>query len=361
MTLTILLLSALAGCGTSSVPSDTAIARDTAVARDTGVPSDGAVDASPPITDRPDRVDRPARADRPSRTDRPPAPRDRQGPAGDGSSPSGPYYFIAIHNEPLRKETEVAAAYPTLKEYVTRADGYGIKLTIMLGVSWSSYIDKDAGRRSEVLGWETKGHELSAHHHSPYHGSPDGYTDFDQATYAQLCKNTAQYPYVGDYAQWTAIQQQINPGVKSCCCNDERDKRVIPDVIVYDTCSGFMNYGDTLRWTGTDMLGDKGRNEYVLVGAASDGITRKWLAHSLINTDDNAAASKVEMGKMTTGVFGAVGHSAAHDRDYVLAWLDFLHGQDPTGGRSRTVTQVIEQRLLPEKAVSTADLDKIRP
>jgi len=236
-----------------------------------------------------------------------------------GSGSSTPYYFIAIHNEPFHDqggEQILAHEYSTLKEMVQQADQYHTKLTLMFTAQWSDYILKDAGRKADLAGWESSGHEIAAHHHSIYHGNWDGYTEYSrseaEAQRMKQGKNPAE-TYLGTLKDYMSKLLRINPQMISGCVNDEVDKRAMPDEIVYDTCSGYANYGEPGRRESDATSAKKGQNDYVTVGTYNS-IKRRWLTY--------------------------------------YDFLAFLHGLDPTGARSRTVAEVIDFALLTEKSIS---------
>lgn len=93
-----------------------------------------------------------------------------------------PYYFIAIHNEPIHgspnQQEAIAQSYQILKEMVKKADEYNIKLTLMFTPQWADYISESSERMAELELWKKQGHEIAAHHHGLYHGNWDGYTDY---------------------------------------------------------------------------------------------------------------------------------------------------------------------------------------
>jgi hypothetical protein len=117
--------------------------------------------------------------------------------------------------------------------------------------------------------------------------------------------------------------------------------------IVYDTCSGFANFGEPGRRL-PDPSGEKGRNEFVTTGTVR-GVKRRWLTHAQITNPAAERSAEASYGAMRSGVYGAVVHSIGPEAVSYSAFLDFLHARDPLGKRSRTVSQVIEERLLPEK------------
>ncbi len=155
---------------------------------------------------------------------------------------------------------------------------------------------------------------------------------------------------------FTTKLQRLNPAVKSGCMNDEPSRNALPDEIVYNTCSGFANYGEVGR-VERDPIPEKGRNEYVSVGTYN-GIERKWLAHHFLG---KANPAKKVFSSMHTGVYGTVNHSSPGELQTFLEYLEFLHQVDPQGEKSRTISEIIEQKLLPEKQLSTAQINAFYP
>jgi len=252
-----------------------------------------------------------------------------------------PYYFVAIHCEPSA-EDEIASNFGVLREMVAYADAYHIKLTIMLTPQWADYIAADPARLAEVQSWMENGHEIAAHHHSIYHGSWDGYTNFPPDVVRAQVSNPR--PYLGTLDDYIAALQQLNPNVQAGCVNDERDKRVMPDAIIYDTCSGFSNAGEPGERNG-DNVPEKGVNHFMTVGTVN-GIQRKWLTHYQVYHRPLAAFQT--MMAMEGGVYGVVTHAAAGQDAPLYTFLDAVHEVDPEGAFSRTVSEIVEEALLPE-------------
>ena len=81
------------------------------------------------------------------------------------------------------------------------------------------------------------------------------------------------------------------------------------------------------------------------------GIARKWLCHFQTTRVERVDGAKEAFSEMRSGVYGSVNHSSRREWPAFVAWLDFLHGRDPGGRQCRTVSEVIQQRLLPEKEI----------
>jgi hypothetical protein len=143
--------------------------------------------------------------------------------------------------------------------------------------------------------------------------------------------------------------KKINPDIKSGCLNEEPDKRELPDEIIQATCAGYANFGVP----GTKisaMVPERGKNEFITVGMVNN-IQRKWLAHYQIYQDVNAAKN-VFNSMDSKQVFGGVVHSIEGiDVASYYVFLEFLHSKDPQGKESKTVSEIIEQKLIPEKTI----------
>lgn len=257
-----------------------------------------------------------------------------------------PHYFIAVHNEPVIADLEIN--YLALKKLVDKANGYGMKLTLMFTPPWADYIMNDPSRAQELSIWKAQGHEIAGHHHAVHHpGTWDGYTYLSEAEAAAIRNSMGKNePYFGDLVAFTAELEKLNPDIHSGCMNDEGDKNELPQKIAYDTCSGYANFGVPGARLH-DGVPEKGKNEFISVGTVN-GIERKWLTHFTIFDDAAVKNAQRAYGTMTSGVYGTVTHSVANQSDEMIKFMDYLHTLDPTGKRSRTVSEIIDSGMLPE-------------
>lgn len=268
----------------------------------------------------------------------------------------GPYYFIAVHNEPCHRPNgrqQIAESYAILKEMVERADEYNVKLTLMFSAQWAGYIAESPERLAEVRSWKERGHEIAAHHHDIYHGNWDGYTDYPREEVEAMRVRMWGFSeeYLGTLDDYMRELHRIDPDIKSGCLNDEFDKRALPDEIIYDTGSGFANHGEPGTREDDRTSPSKGVNEFVTVGTVK-GIERKWLAHYQITNPQRTKAAMEAFGKLDGGVYGVVLHSTTSEAQELYEFLEFLHQYDPDGRYSKTVTEIIEEGLLPEVRLS---------
>lgn len=267
-----------------------------------------------------------------------------------------PYYFIAIHNEPYNftgGERKIERDYVVLKQMIKRADEYNVKLTLMFAAQWADYISQNPQRLAALESWEKQGHEIAAHHHHIYFRNWDGYTDYprEQVMELRVQLGKRQNKYCGTLQEYINKLKKINPNIRSGCLSDELDKRTLPDEIIYDTCSGFANFGEPGRIIEDDAIPEKGKNEYITAGNYKK-IERKWLTHYYIATHEGQEAARSVFSSMHSGVYGVVTHSFKGEAEHYSTFLEFLHSKDSAGTKSRTVSEIIEQKLLPEVRIA---------
>lgn len=285
--------------------------------------------------------------------------------------PQIPYYFIAIHNEPSHfpgGERRLAQEYNTLKRMIAKADQYNIKLTLMFTAQWADYISESPERLKELESWKKQGHEIAGHHHSIYHGNWDGYTDYSKEEAESQRRKQGFEPeeYLGTLTDFISKLKKINQNIKSCCCNEENDKKEMPDEMIYATCSGFANCGEVGARINDQYVqrdeNERGKNEYVVTGIAN-GISRKWLTHCQITTPERQKSAQSAFDSTNPSyVYGVVTHSVSgvQEEEY-YNFLEFLHSRDLEGEKSRTVSEIIEQKLLSEETISTDLLNQVIP
>ena len=273
-----------------------------------------------------------------------------------------PYYFIAIHNEPYHslpvQYEMIRDSYHILKQMIAKANDYHIKLTLMFTAQWADYVSVSSEKMADLESWKNRAHEIAAHHHGIYvPGNWDGYTDYLEEAIIQrtsLRKEPKSYlgvpeKYLGTLKDFINKLKKINPNINSGCLNDEYDKNQLPDEIIHDTCGGFASFGEPGKMRPMKE-GERGINEFITVGTYKN-IERKWLAHYLINTYERQEAARRIFNSMNPGVFGVIAHSTRNDADQYYSFLEFLHSMDPSGEKSKTLTEIIDQKLLPEKRI----------
>ncbi len=257
-----------------------------------------------------------------------------------------PYYFIAVHNEPNIPALD--ENFRALKDLVEKANEYNMKLTLMFTPQWVRFILDDPKKEAHFERWIDQGHEIAGHHHSIWHGGKwDGFTYLPEGLALRIRHAMGKHElYLGDLDDYTFVLSHLNPDIHSGCMNDEHDKRVMPDSIVYDTCSGFANFGPPGRRIG-DSSAIKGINMYISVGNIN-GIERRWLTHAQVTDYLKVKRAKRAFSLMNRGVYGVVTHSTESQVEVIIDFMDFLHWLDPAGEKSKTVSEIIDAELLPE-------------
>lgn len=265
-----------------------------------------------------------------------------------------PSYFIAIHNEPFGANER---NYKVLKDLIERANQYNMKLTLMFTPAWVDFILNNPLKKVELENWKTQGHEISAHHHSVHHpGNWDGYSDytFEQAVQIREEEGLSKPRFTCRQGTLDDFMDKINklgPNIISGCLNDEVDKKALPKDIIYDTCSGYENFGTPGNYSSV-LHGESFKNEFISVGTV-EGIERKWLTHGQILTETDLKEAENQFNSMDKHtVYGGVVHSKPWEVPYMLQFMDFLHEKDSTGAKSMTLTEIIESGILPEEKIN---------
>lgn len=127
----------------------------------------------------------------------------------------------------------------------------------------------------------------------------------------------------------------------------------LPNDIIYDTCCGYANFDEPGRIM-KDSHPSKGRNEYITV-LEINGKPRKYLTHTQVVDEKLEKEAEKVFSSMDSGVYGVVAHSielntvtGRREARSLVAFLDFLHKKNPRGEKSRTVSEIMVQNLLPE-------------
>ena len=267
-----------------------------------------------------------------------------------------PYYFMAIHNEPHHGESDqqqlIKDEYLRLERMIEKADEYNIKLTLMFSSVWAEYISSSSERMDELNAWKNNGHEIAIHHHSIYHTNWDGYTDYtpEEARQERLKLTKNPENYLGTLDDLMKIIQKINPNVKSGCVNEEKDKNAMPDEIIYSTCSRIANHGEPGTNMGDSYGPEKGKNEFIVIGTVKN-ISRKWLSHYNIAVLEREEKAEPVFDSLEGGLYGVVTHSLVYNDEPFYNFLELAHSKDPQGQKSKTVSEIIEERLLPEEKI----------
>jgi hypothetical protein len=123
--------------------------------------------------------------------------------------------------------------------------------------------------------------------------------------------------------------------------------------IVNDTGFGYTSCPDCNVLFG-DTSPESGINEFISSGTVN-GIERKWLSCSQIATEESLNQSIKTVEKLDSSVvYGVAAQSIKAQTPFFYAYLDYLHSLDPEGLNSKTLSAIIEKKLIPEKIISEA-------
>jgi len=150
---------------------------------------------------------------------------------------SSPATFFAVHCE---AHSANPAMWDALCRFVTMADRYEAKLTLMFNPQWAEFICPDKERFGRVKSWQKNGHEVAVHYHNIVHGGWNGHTNRKDDRY------TRDPRYRGTVPEMMASLQKLaapDTMLTMCMGPDARwdslseveiDEPDYPDGIVYD-------------------------------------------------------------------------------------------------------------------------------
>ena len=261
-------------------------------------------------------------------------------------------YFVAIHTEPTSGSNAsrlFEKYFNNLKNIVIKANDNNIKLTLMCPAQLGGFVYNNPSRLQTITQWKASGHEIAVHRHSIYHTDNcwDGYTNYTKEEVVALGVMTGRMydrKYIGNLNQFMTEVYKFNPQSNSGCCNDERDINDLPNEIIYDTCGKKVG---TINQIKSQI---SGVNKDILTKTVK-GIKRYWLSHYKIDQYEGQEIGKTTYNNMRNGVFGSIAHSTDNGIDGYMTWIDFLHSKDPNGSKSKTLSQIIVDHLIPERPV----------
>ncbi|MDP2866784.1 MAG: hypothetical protein Q8O90_11125 [Elusimicrobiota bacterium] len=253
----------------------------------------------------------------------------------------GPYYFIAVQNGAYNfsgGEAQLEESYKALQGMVKLADAQGARLTLLFSAQYAVYIASDPARLAELEGWKKTGHEVGAYHQGPDTRAWDGYSDLPEKTLERIRKKDWKGAAVPGHREYFAALGRLEPGVRSGCMPGKADKKFTAAAPVYEICG---------------RPEDKGRNEFISVASGEETVKKRL---SSFNPGDKAGigAAKKEFFSLQLGVYGASFKSSPSEFGAFYSWLSFLKREDPQGLRSRTVSAIVDGRLLEEKKDAAA-------
>lgn len=267
-------------------------------------------------------------------------------PAAARAAGPGPYYFIAVQNGAFNFKGgpgQLEESYKALKGMVKLADQQNVKLTLMFSAQYALYIATDAARAAELETWRKSGHELAAYHQGPGTRAWDGYSDLSPEALGRLRKEDRAGKTAPTHREYAEALAKLDPYMKSGCMADLADRDFVAAAPPYEVCS--------LQPAQKEKAGV---NDYVSLSARD----KKQL--STFHPADKAGieAARNAFSSMETGAYGAAFKSSPSEFGAFYAWLEFLRRRDPQGLRSRTVSSIVDLKLLPEKVRPAAEAAK---
>ncbi|MDP7290334.1 MAG: PEP-CTERM sorting domain-containing protein [Phycisphaerae bacterium] len=239
-----------------------------------------------------------------------------------GAGPEPPRYVTAIHCDPHHAEV---LDWASLVSLVSAADSRFFKLTIQFSVQWVPLILPYSPRVDLVAGWHAAGHEISAHHHTIDHAAMwDGYTNDEEGS--------GLAGYQGDMQDWRSVVSQLQPPGEILRTVSSWDEDFPADIPFQVGGDGGPGVGQAISQPQLKWINEQ----------PGGNITSAALTHggAWYNTELEAIFEAADSGS----IFGI----AFHPSDYhpgetgnIDAWFDFLAAQDPGGGRSATVAEIL--------------------
>lgn len=266
-------------------------------------------------------------------------------PAAAGAGPAN-YYFIAVQNGAYNfegGEKQLEESYKALGGMVKLADAQNVRLTLLFSAQYAVYIASDPARLAEVEGWKAAGHELGAYHQGPDRKGWDGYSDLPAGSLARIRKEDRAGKAAPGHLDYFAALNRLEPLIKSGCMIDGKDKKFILSAPAYEICGG-----PALAGASRGAAWNKGASDFLAVTGDSETVKKNLACFHPADKTGIAAAEKAFSG-LRHGVYGASFKSSPDEFGAFYAWLAFLRSLDPQGTRSRTVSAVVDGRLLAEK------------
>lgn len=256
-------------------------------------------------------------------------------PAAAQAAGKGPCYFIAVQNGAYNfkgGEEQLAESYKALQAMVKLAGDQNVRLTLLFSAQYAVYIASDPARLAELEAWKEAGHEIGAYHQGPDTRAWDGYSDLEGKDLARARKDGGTGRPAGGHAEYFAALSRLEPAIKTGCFVDRSDRKFRAAAPPYEACLA---------------PGSNGVNEFLALSPG--GVAGKGL--SSFHPADKAGieAAEKNFSALPAGVYGVSFKSSPSEFGAFYAWLAFLRREDPQGGRSRTVTTVVNGDLLLEK------------
>ncbi len=277
-----------------------------------------------------------------------------------------PYYYIAVFNEGSDDSAdELNAKFSHLIEMVNAADYSNIKLTLMFCPKWAEMFSKNSSKLALLHEWKQNGHEISCYHSSIYGAVWDGYTDlpYDEAlkTRQEIADKKDEQQYAGTMADYISELKKISMDIKSGYVESGeknysydlfnnigvKEKYFISGQVIYYTYPGKKDFN--VERELQHALGHyTGLNKFILT-VNTNSIAGKYLSHLDLETKASLeSAIKASESYSSSYVLGIAVLNDINFIKYYFSLLQYIQMLDPEGLNSRTLTQVMEEKILKE-------------
>jgi hypothetical protein len=275
-----------------------------------------------------------------------------------------PYYYIAVLNS-IDSTNEIDIKFSHLIEMVNAADLSNIKLTMMFCPIWAEMFYESSSKLALLDEWQQNDHEIACYHRNIYSADWDGYTDFtyDEALKVrqEITDNIFAHEYAGNITDFINKLKLINSDIKSGYVQagengysyelssnlDFMENCSISGQVIYYTYPGSQDL--TYESAQTDIAyHNTGLNKFIL-SENTDGIYKKYLSHLYLESKQGLdSAIKTSETYDSSYVFGLAVLNDINLLKYYFSLLQYIQVLDPEGLNSKTLTQIMEDKILEE-------------
>jgi hypothetical protein len=243
--------------------------------------------------------------------------------------------FFEVHLEPSNANDEM---FNTLTEFVSLADQYKVKLTLLFTPPWAEMVLKDQNKLSLLNKWKQNGHEMGGHHHGPSTCPWDGYTnlkyngiEFKKRQNRVPCPEFVrkQERYLGDMQDYMELLNKLSQ-IKTITMSDEDVDW--PEGALYAgggrTLEGVISNPSTIIFNGYNVY----------------KLTSVPLKSSKTASGEKISIEEIKNEYLSNkeGVFGVNAHAVDYKNNPNLykQWFKFLKEQE---SKSKTISQIIKK------------------
>lgn len=254
-----------------------------------------------------------------------------------------PYSYFVVHIK-RGADLDYAKEFIYLKDLVESADSYNVKLTLQFSPQWVDYLLKNNDKKNLVKLWQKNGHEISIIHPGPSHLSWDGYSNMpaEEAINISYIRGTSSddiHELLGTMDDFLEMANELAypEKIKSGTITDKWED--VPAILYITDGIGQRNRKAVKQtWNGNSVY--------------LTGIGGLWTSSML-------ESSKVDYESLTEDdIFGVVAHHHNFEgsgKIAIEAWFEYLSDKDPNGEKRKTVTETMEEYVLPNNLVIEDD------